>query len=268
MTMHVRFRPSQSPRLALPFGVRSCGRYVFSAARVVDRTQERPFVQLYWGVQGHVSFGFPSGEVVMGPDEVVVYPWGSRHLVTAQEAGTEYRWATFDGPLAEDSVRAFGLVPPWPRLAGPAPTALFDELDRRLADPGMVAERQASAVGWALLSAASAARTAAADPLVQRMQDALLVGLADPATGIETLARRLGTDRSMLTRRFTAAVGLSPKQWLQALRLNRAMSLLAASDDPIQEIAVTCGFSNGNYFARMFKEATGETPEAFRRHAR
>lgn len=263
-----RFRPSQAPRLALPFGVRSWGCFSFEAPVAVDRTGARPFVQLYWGIAGRSSFGFPDGEVVLHPGEVVVYPRGSCHVVSALEAGSEYRWATFDGPLADECVRAFGLVPPWPRKAGPAPLALFDELDRLLADPGPVAERQASAVGWALLSAASATQASGDDPVVEQVQEALVAGLADPGLGIETVADDLGLDRSVLSRRFAAAVGLSPKQWLHSLRLNRAMGLLAASDQPVQEVAAACGFATGNYFARVFKSATGETPEQFRRHIR
>lgn len=265
--MHSRFRPSPAPRSALPFGVRSCGHYALPHERMVDRTAKRPFVQLYWGISGAVTFQFPHGECVLRTGGVIVYPLGSRHMVTVQAGGGDYRWATFDGPLADPIVRAFGLVPPWPRSAGPAPIALFEELNRLLALPGLMAERQAAAVGWSLLSAA-AATTPDEDPLVAQVHDLLLNGLADPELGIESIADRLRFDRSVLTRRFTAAEGLSPKQYLQSLRLNRAMSLLAASDDPVQRIATACGFTTGNYFARVFKSATGETPEEFRRHRR
>jgi len=265
--MHSRFRPSPTPRSALPFGVRSCGHYVLANERAIDRTDKRPFVQLYWGIAGAVTFGFPTGDSILRAGSVVVYPMGSRHVVSAQVGGGEYRWATFDGPLADHIVKAFGLVPPWPRQAGPTPIALFEELDRLLANPGLMAERQAAAVGWSLLSAAAAA-TPDEDPLVAQVQNLLLHGMGDPELGIESIADRLQLDRSVLTRRFTAAEGLAPKQYLQSLRLNRAMSLLAASDDSVQRIATACGFTTGNYFARVFKAATGETPEQFRRHVR
>jgi AraC-like DNA-binding protein len=261
------FRPSPAPRIALPFGVRSCGHYEFPTPRTVDRTGERPFVQLYWGVHGTTGFGFPDGEIELHPGDVVVYPLNSRHQVTVREAGSSYRWATFDGPLADQAVRAFGLVPPWPRRAGPVPSALFEELARLLSEPGLVSERQAAAVGWALLSAA-AAPPAGDDQLVNQAQEALLAGMADPHLGIEVIADRLGIDRSVLSRRFAASVGLSPKQYLQSLRLNRAMTLLAASDRQVGEVANACGFASGNYFARVFKAATGETPEEFRHHVR
>ncbi len=265
--MESRFRASPTSRSALPFGVRSCGHYVLTGERVIDRTAERPFVQLYWGISGAVTFGFTSSECVMRAGGVVVYPKDSRHVVTVQAGGGAYRWATFDGPLADPIVAAFGLVGPWPRQAGPAPTALFEELDRLLANPGLVAERQAAAVGWSLMAAAAAA-TPDEDPLISQVQEWLINGLADPELSIEAIADRMHIDRSVLTRRFTAAEGLAPKPYLQSLRLNRAMSLLAASDDSVQRIALACGFTNGNYFARVFKAATGETPEEFRRHVR
>lgn len=265
--MHSRFRPSPFPRCALPFGVRSCGHYALANERIIDRTGKRAFVQLYWGISGAVTFDSPHGECTLGEGGVMVYPLGSRHVVTVQPGGGDYRWVTFDGPLADQTVRSFGLVPPWPRSAGPAPIALFEELDRLLSFPGLMAERQAAAVGWSLLSAAAAAKPDE-DPLVARVQELLLNGLADPELSIDSIADRLRLDRSVLTRRFTAAEGLAPKQYLQSLRLNRAMTLLAASTDPVQRIAAACGFTTGNYFARVFKAATGETPEEFRRHVR
>ena len=265
--MESNFRPSPSPRIPVPFGLRSCGHFTYAGPRAIDRTGARPFVQLYWGISGVATFGFPTGDIALHAGEVVVYPLNSHHQVTAGEHGCAYRWATFDGPLANDIVSQFGLVPPWPRRAGPAPLGLFQELHRLLADPGLVAERQATAVGWALLSAA-AATVSGDDPVVAQVQELLVAGLADPDLAIEGIAEQLGTDRSVLTRRFTIAEGMPPKQYLQSLRLNRAMSLLAASDQPVQEVATACGFATGNYFARVFKAATGETPETFRNHIR
>lgn len=261
------FRPSPSPRCALPFGVRSTGHFTFTGRKEVDRTGERAFLQLYWGITGTTTFVHAAGTCTVHAGDVFVYPTGSRHVVTAEDGGGDYRWVTLDGGLADQTVAAFGLVAPWPRRAGPAPVALFEELDRLLRDPGLVAERQATGVAWSLLAAASAANPGS-DPVMAQVQERLLAGLADPNVGIETIADQMGLDRSVLTRRFTAAEGLSPKQYLQSLRLNRAMSLLAASDEPVQRIALACGFTTGNYFARVFKSATGETPEEFRRHVR
>lgn len=263
----VRIRSSPGPRSALPLAVRSCGHYAFDSGRIIDQIEGRPFAQLYWGVAGAAVFGFSDGEVVLQAGEVVVYPCGSRHLIRAADSGCEYRWVTFDGPLADAIINGFGLVPPWPRRAGDVPSALFAELERLIAHPGVVAERQAAGVGWALLTAAGTS-TGGEDALVRQVQEALLAGMTDPGFAVEGLAARFSIDRSVLSRRFTAAVGLAPKPYLQSLRLGRAMTLLGSSDAQIRDVALACGFSSGNYFARVFKAETGETPEQFRRQVR
>ena len=51
---------------------------------------------------------------------------------------------------------------------------------------------------------------------------------------------------------------------LVAQRMERAERLLIATDSGIGEIATTCGFADGNYFAKAFRRARGTTPGEFR----
>ena len=44
--------------------------------------------------------------------------------------------------------------------------------------------------------------------------------------------------------------------------------MMLNSDMPITEIAIQCGFSDGNYFARRFRYAFGMTPRSFRTMSR
>ena len=42
------------------------------------------------------------------------------------------------------------------------------------------------------------------------------------------------------------------------------MNLLATTDTPISEIAADTGFSDYNYFRRVFKEMAGQSAKAYR----
>lgn len=51
-------------------------------------------------------------------------------------------------------------------------------------------------------------------------------------------------------------------------RLEKAKSFLCETDIPIHEIALLCGYSNAEHFFRQFKQATGQTPSAYRKARR
>ncbi|MBN2068375.1 MAG: helix-turn-helix domain-containing protein [Opitutales bacterium] len=70
--------------------------------------------------------------------------------------------------------------------------------------------------------------------------------------------------RSHLFRLFKQATGESLIDYLIHIRLQRAQMLLRTTDQCITEIAYTCGFSDGNYFARQFRKSINLTPSEYR----
>ena len=54
------------------------------------------------------------------------------------------------------------------------------------------------------------------------------------------------------------------KQYLSNYRLERAKRMLEQDYRKITEIAERCGYANANYFAKVFREATGMTPLEYR----
>jgi AraC-like DNA-binding protein len=260
------FRPAPKPTQALPLGARSVGRFGFARAQVVDDLPARGFVQLYWCESGRVRFAVDGGTVLAGPGGVFLFRPHDPHQVATVEDGTVYSWFTCDGPLAQAVAEAFGLVAPWPRPAGPPPEPLLRRLAAVIADPMPAAERTASALAWELLSAAASGGQsgAVADDVVERLRRELVDRAADPALSVARLAGSLGVERSVLTRRFTRALGVAPKPYLQSLRLGRAMALLHGTAEPVAAVALACGFADPAYFARAFRAHTGLSPEGFR----
>jgi AraC family transcriptional regulator len=62
-----------------------------------------------------------------------------------------------------------------------------------------------------------------------------------------------------------AATGFSPWQFVLLRRVERAKSLLTASQRAMSEIALECGFSSSQHLATAFKKQVGTTPSAYRR---
>ncbi|MCR5754222.1 MAG: response regulator [Acetatifactor sp.] len=64
---------------------------------------------------------------------------------------------------------------------------------------------------------------------------------------------------------FKQEMKITLKQYLSNYRLERAKKLLENDYDKITEIAEKCGYTNSNYFAKVFREATGMTPVEYRK---
>lgn len=85
------------------------------------------------------------------------------------------------------------------------------------------------------------------------------------AMPIVPLCTSLSIGRRQLERRFQRDVGLSPAEYRQKLRLERARWLLQNSDLEVIEIGFECGFQDGAHFARSVRQAFGASPRDLRR---
>ena len=66
------------------------------------------------------------------------------------------------------------------------------------------------------------------------------------------------------TRVFKQVSGMSPNQYVQAKRIERAQTLLLASRLSIKEIAETVGIPNLSQFSKLFIKHTGYTPREYK----
>ena len=79
------------------------------------------------------------------------------------------------------------------------------------------------------------------------------------------LAEQAHCSPRTLLRRFKAATGLTPSDYLQRLRISAAQQALARSKASLERIAAAVGYADRATFAKRFKQLSGETPGAFRK---
>ena len=78
------------------------------------------------------------------------------------------------------------------------------------------------------------------------------------------IARSVHLSVRHLRRLFTAVRGESPQKAFTTLRVERALELLAAQDDHLDDVAAACGFASTSDFCRVFRQHRGISPHAWR----
>ena len=86
---------------------------------------------------------------------------------------------------------------------------------------------------------------------------------------VKALSERAAMSPATLNRAFRRAVGKSPLNYLNDLRLSGAELLLREKPElSIADVAAECGIPDSNYFSRLFKKRNGCTPRDYRRNCR
>lgn len=91
------------------------------------------------------------------------------------------------------------------------------------------------------------------------------LGHLDEPLTVEDLARRALMSPRTFARRFRAATGTTPLQWLLRQRILHAQRMLESTDLPVELIANRCGFGSATALRVHFRRSTGTTPVAYRR---
>lgn len=82
---------------------------------------------------------------------------------------------------------------------------------------------------------------------------------------IETLSDMITVSPDYFTKMFKDSIGRTPIDYINGLRINRAMQMLATSDISVNDISDGLGFSNSNYFHKIFKQYMDTSPAAYRK---
>lgn len=82
---------------------------------------------------------------------------------------------------------------------------------------------------------------------------------------VSELSSMLLVSPDHFTRIFKESLGVTPLEYINRVRVGRAMVMLAKSSESIETVAKASGFSGTSYFYRLFKSLVGDSPLAFRK---
>jgi transcriptional regulator GlxA family with amidase domain len=82
---------------------------------------------------------------------------------------------------------------------------------------------------------------------------------------VASMARLSGLPERTFKRRFRKAVGMAPLDYVHAIRLEEAKTLLETTDETIDKLVERVGYEDATFFSRLFRRSVGLTPAQYRR---
>ncbi|MDO7269689.1 AraC family transcriptional regulator [Shouchella clausii] len=88
---------------------------------------------------------------------------------------------------------------------------------------------------------------------------------ARPLT-LEEIAQEAGWSKYYFIKQFKTELNITPMNYVTIIRIKKAASLLAQTDDTIAEVAYQVGMVDPNYFTKVFKKTVGVSASKFRKN--
>lgn len=102
---------------------------------------------------------------------------------------------------------------------------------------------------------------------LERVRDFVIANLDESIT-LAQAAEVAAMERTYFSSFFHEKVGVTFREWLQYLRISRALEMISEKDYSITEVAFAVGFEELSTFQKAFKRWTSLTPRDFKRLAR
>jgi CheY-like chemotaxis protein/AraC-like DNA-binding protein len=102
------------------------------------------------------------------------------------------------------------------------------------------------------------------DSFVKKVREAVEQHLTDAGFTVEQLCKQVFMSHSQLHRKLEALTGYSPNKFIRMIRLKKAKELLQDPANSIASVALDSGYNDPGYFARVFRQEYGVTPQEWR----
>ena len=85
----------------------------------------------------------------------------------------------------------------------------------------------------------------------------------EPDVSLRAVANIFSYTEKYLSHFFKSNMGIGFNEYVNKLRLQRALDLIEKGADSVTEVALNCGFSDPLYFSKFFKKKTGLSPSKY-----
>ena len=244
------------------------GSYLYEGDGLITGWHSHEVHQIEYAIGGVVEVETDSAHYLLPPQQAAWIPVGLEHQAT-MNADVKTVAVMFDPqliPHAGDRARILAVSP---LIREMMIYALRWPIDRRVgaaqdeAVPDAFFRTLANLVSEALDHEAPLSLPSSEHPIVAAAM-AFTKQHLDGVTAQE-VSRAVAVSERTLRRLFQDTIGMSWRTYLFHARMLRAMALLAAPGQSVQETATAVGFDSVSSFTRAFTQFSGETPTTYRR---
>lgn len=255
-----------------PLVITASGRYIVKDDYRIstNRRLGRNDYQLLYIADGQVEFYFGNEVRYYGKGNMILFTPGTpqRYYLYAKYRPETY-WVHFTGHGAHGLIRQYGIPENEPTFIG-----MHDGFGRLV--KRMTVELREKQTGY--------------ERTLELMLEQLLIRVArylavpnththtdiEQATNffdehfhedivIERVAASMFVKPCWFIRKFKAAVGQTPMQYILGLRIAKAKELLEKGGQNVSQVASAVGYDNPLYFSRIFKKYVGVSPTEYKR---
>ena len=98
---------------------------------------------------------------------------------------------------------------------------------------------------------------------VTKIIQLILENISEADFGVERLAELSYLSRASLLRKIKGLSGLTPSEFIKAIKLKRAAELILSRDYQVNEVSYLVGISSPSYFIKLFQKQFGVTPKDY-----
>ncbi|MEJ8847309.1 AraC family transcriptional regulator [Variovorax rhizosphaerae] len=227
---------------------------------------------LFVPVAGRFDVIGPDGEpLTSGPGEFSWFAAGEGHATTAQTLRQTHLAIYVDPDFWSLVLRAQGIERPQQGMR--SGSVAMNMLSQKLLQTSLEgADSEANAVycGALIMEAARLSanpvlheRGTPARMVAQLLTDFIDADLARPLS-LDAFAEKHRLSRRQVERQFRSAFGMSPLEFQQARRVERARYLLQTTSDSVLSIAQQVGWESGSYLSRVLRKTWARTAAELR----
>jgi AraC-like DNA-binding protein/quercetin dioxygenase-like cupin family protein len=212
--------------------------------------------QLAWAASGVLTVRTDSATWMLPPTRALWIPAGLRHETLSAGAAT----------MQTLYIRPDLCPVSWPDFTPVMASPLLAEMIGYLAGHGLDAERRAraEAVLVDLLRPVPMTAIEVRLPVEERAREVAEALVENPADtrSLAQWGREVGASERTLARGFVAGTGIPFGRWRSQVRLQAAISALAAGE-PVGNVARRVGYETASAFVAAFRQQTGMTPSMY-----
>lgn len=210
--------------------------------------------------KGQCRYTWEGNSVQLEPGSLLYLPLGSRHTMDILSPGLEFIVVDF---TLRDKAGDILLFSQNPLLISRQMGNYFADRIRNLAARYLEdADSFKSIAAVALLLSDICAQQSIANKKIAPAINCINANILEPVDA-DLLSSRCQLSKAQMYRLFKAETGLSPTDYRNRIRIEKACQMLATQEFYIYEVAMQLGFENIGYFNRVFKNQVGITPTEY-----